>query len=85
MRYAVVTRAGIPSHQARVPIGKSGVRPLQQPIARCIQLVVEIPILDHQLHVGVVEQKIIVSERRRVGAIKRCIARLFEIVERKTV
>ncbi|MER8492001.1 hypothetical protein NKH53_27705 [Mesorhizobium australicum] len=81
MGHAVVARAGIAPDQARIPIGEARIRPLQQPVARTVELLSEAHVLDHQFHVGVVKQQIVVCERRGIGMIERCVASLPEIVE----
>ncbi|MER9845224.1 hypothetical protein NKJ59_29055 [Mesorhizobium australicum] len=81
MGHTVVARAGVAPGQARVPIGEARIRPLQQPVARTVELLSEARVLDHQLHVGVVKQQIVVGEWRGIGMIERRVARLLEIVE----
>ncbi|UCI29388.1 hypothetical protein FJW03_16100 [Mesorhizobium sp. B4-1-4] len=85
MGHAVVARAGVAPDQARVPVGQAGIRPLQQPVARAVELLPEARILDYQFHVGIVEEQIVITEWRGVGVIECCVARLLEIVEGKFV
>ncbi len=63
MGYAVITRAGIAAHQARVPIGEPRSRALDQPVAGRFQPRPELRVLHHQFHVGIGEQQIIIGER----------------------
>ncbi|WP_131802862.1 hypothetical protein [Mesorhizobium sp. ORS 3428] len=80
---AVIARAGVAPDQTRVPVGKARIRPLQEPIARAVEPSAEIPILDDKLHVGIVEQQIVIGELRGIGTVERRVARLLEIVKGK--
>ncbi|WP_436258605.1 hypothetical protein [Mesorhizobium caraganae] len=81
MGHAVVASAGVALGQPRVPISQAGIRPLQQPVARTVEALAEASILDHQFHVGVVKQQIVVSEWGGIGMIEGRVARLLKIME----
>ena len=80
---AAITGARIAPHEPRVPVGDA--RTLQHAVTWRGQTAAKIRVLDDQLHVGVVEQQIIIVERGRVGAVERRIARLFKVYEGKAV
>ncbi|TGU03071.1 hypothetical protein EN806_43550 [bacterium M00.F.Ca.ET.163.01.1.1] len=54
---------------------------MQQPVARRVEAFAETRVFDDKLHVGVVEQQIVIGKRRRISMVERGVARLLEIVE----
>ncbi len=62
VRHPVVTRTNVSPDNAGVPIREAGIRALQQPITRPLQLVAEAIVFHRQLHVGVAEQQVVVFE-----------------------
>jgi len=83
--HALVARAGVAPDQAGVPITETTRRALQQPITRGGEAGAKTGILDHQLHVRIGEQEVIILQRRGIGMVERGVACLLEIVERETV
>ena len=85
MRHAVVAGAAVSPGKTRIEIAESGVRPLDQPIARCLQAAAEACVLDDQLHIGIRQEQIVVGQFRSGRAVEGRIPGLLEIVEGKAV